>query len=177
LHDVGKIAVPDAILRKPGKLTRDEQEIMRAHCERGYEMLCTIPFLSDASEIVRAHHERFDGKGYPRGLRGSEIPMGARIFAVADALDAITSDRPYHHAGTFAAACEDIRRCSGSQFDPEVVEAFSKIDCATWTKVRARTMGEERCDVFLREVLLNLPDFSGLQDLVAGSFSGAVAVC
>jgi putative nucleotidyltransferase with HDIG domain len=175
LHDVGKIAVSDAILRKPGKLTADEQEIMRTHCERGYEMLCRIPFLSDASEIVRAHHERFDGKGYPRGLQGTEIPIGARIFAVADALDAITSDRPYHEAGTFASACEDIQRCSGTQFDPEVVEAFSKIDSETWIKVRARTMGEERCEVFLREVMLNLPDFSGLQDLVAGSFSGAQA--
>ena len=171
LHDVGKIAVPDSILLKPGKLTKREQEIMRTHCARGYEMLCRIPFLSDASEIVRAHHERFDGKGYPRGLRGSEIPIGARIFAVADTLDAITSHRSYHKARSFDSAREEIQNCSGTQFDPEVVEAFSKISTRRWQEVRAQTLGDERCDVFLREALLNLPDFTGLQDLVSGSFS------
>lgn len=173
LHDVGKIAVPDAILRKPSKLSAKEQEIMRTHCARGYEMLCRIPFLSEASEIVHAHHERFDGSGYPRALGRSEIPIGARIFAVADTLDAITSDRPYKKARTFAEAREDIQSCSGSQFDPQIVDAFMKITVETWLRVRAETMGEERCQVFLREVLFNLPDFSGLQDLIAGSFSGA----
>jgi putative nucleotidyltransferase with HDIG domain len=172
LHDVGKIAVPDAILRKPSRLSPKEQEIMRTHCARGYEMLCRIPFLSEASEIVHAHHERFDGSGYPRALRGDEIPIGARIFAVADTLDAITSDRPYKKARSFDEAREAIESCSGSQFDPVVVDAFMKISSETWLKVRAETMGEDRCHVFLREVLFNLPDFSGLQDLIAGSFSG-----
>lgn len=174
LHDVGKIAVPDAILRKPGKLSEHEQEIMRMHCEHGYEMLCRIPFLADASEIVLAHHEHFDGSGYPRGLRGKEIPLGARVFAIADSLDAITSDRPYHKAHTFAAAYEKIQDSSGTQFDPEVVDAFSEIPCDVWIKLRAETAGEE--SGFLREVLMNLPDFSSLQDLIAMSFSDALAV-
>src|SRR5882762_10188624 len=94
LHDIGKMAIPDAILRKPGALTEAETEIMREHCFRGYQMLKKIPFLSEASEIVYAHQERYDGTGYPRGLSGQNIPMGARIFSVADTLDAITSDRP-----------------------------------------------------------------------------------
>jgi putative nucleotidyltransferase with HDIG domain len=173
LHDVGKIAVPDAILRKPGKLSLHEQEIMRTHCERGYEMLCRIPFLADASEIVLAHHERFDGSGYPHGLRGKEIPLGARIFAIADSLDAITSDRPYHKAHTFAAAYKKIQDGSGTQFDPEIVDVFSNIRCDVWGELRAETTGEESS--FLREVLLNLPDFSCLQDLIATSFSDALA--
>src|SRR5437868_1976647 len=98
LHDIGKMAIPDAILRKPGALTDDEKAIMREHCYRGYQMLKKIPFLSEASEIVYAHQERFDGTGYPRGLSGQNIPLGARIFSIADTLDAITSDRPYRVA-------------------------------------------------------------------------------
>ena len=94
LHDIGKIATPDAILLKPGKLTPEETTIMREHCTRGYEMVHKIPFLREAAEIVYAHQESFDGTGYPRGLRGEAIPLGARIFAVADTLDAITSDSP-----------------------------------------------------------------------------------
>jgi HD-GYP domain-containing protein (c-di-GMP phosphodiesterase class II) len=175
LHDVGKIAIPDAILRKPGKLSMEEQEIMRTHCARGYEMLCRIPFLADASEIVLTHHERFDGDGYPRGLRGTDIPLGARVFAVADALDAITSDRPYRKADTFAAACESIHSCSGAQFDPSVVAAFSKITYDVWLKLRAETVGDDKGHVVLREVFLNLPDFSNLQNLIAMSFSDAYA--
>src|SRR5580698_1144287 len=118
LHDIGKIATPDSILLKPGRLNAEEMSIMREHCERGYEMVRKIPFLREASEIVYAHQERFDGSGYPRGLRGNEIPLGARIFALADTLDAMTSDRPYRRGTTFAAATEEIVRCSGSQFDP-----------------------------------------------------------
>jgi len=175
LHDVGKIAVPDAILRKPGKLTMEEQEIMRTHCMRGHEMLCRIPFLADASEIVLAHHEHFDGSGYPRGLRGSGIPFGARIFAVADSLDAITSNRPYHNAQTFTAAREEIQTRSGAQFDPDVVEAFTKVPSDVWSTLRAETIGGERDHSVLREVLSNLPDLSGLQDLIAMSFSDAQA--
>src|SRR5437763_15894631 len=120
LHDIGKMAIPDAILRKPGALTPEETEIMREHCFRGYQMLKKIPFLAEASEIVYAHQERYDGTGYPRNLKGHDIPLGARIFSVADTLDAMTSDRPYRSAQTIAAAREEIHRFSARQFDPEV---------------------------------------------------------
>jgi putative nucleotidyltransferase with HDIG domain len=101
LHDIGKIATPDSILLKPGKLSDQEMAIMKEHCERGYQMMRKIPFLREAAEIVYAHQERFDGTGYPRGLRGEEIPLGARIFAIADSLDAMTSDRSYRKGTTF----------------------------------------------------------------------------
>jgi putative nucleotidyltransferase with HDIG domain len=137
LHDIGKIAIPDAILLKPGKLDADEMSIMREHCGRGYEMVRKIPFLRDAAEIVYAHQERFDGKGYPRGLRGNEIPLGARIFAIADTLDAMTSDRPYRKGTSFAVAREEIARCSGGQFDPSIVDVFLDIPSDSWTGLRA----------------------------------------
>jgi cyclic di-GMP phosphodiesterase len=124
LHDIGKMAIPDSILRKPGPLTDDEKKIMRKHCEIGYNMLIRIPFLRDAAEIVLSHQEFFDGTGYPRGLKGEEIPLGARIFAVAETLDTIISDQPYRRALPLSHAREEIRRCSGSQFDPKVVEVF-----------------------------------------------------
>jgi putative nucleotidyltransferase with HDIG domain len=137
LHDIGKIATPDSILLKPGKLDAEEMSIMREHCERGYEMVRKIPFLREAAEIVYAHQERFDGSGYPRGLRGKEIPLGARIFAIADALDAMTSDRPYRKGTTFEAASEEIVRCSGGQFDPQIVEVFLAIPAESWVQRRA----------------------------------------
>jgi putative nucleotidyltransferase with HDIG domain len=124
LHDIGKMAIPDSILRKPGPLDDAEKRKMREHCEIGYNMLIRIPFLRDAAEIVLSHQEFFDGTGYPRGLKGEEIPLGARIFAVADALDTMISDQPYRRALPLSRAREEIRRCSGSQFDPEVVEVF-----------------------------------------------------
>src|SRR5512133_1865866 len=124
LHDIGKMAIPDAILRKPGALTEDEKAIMREHCYRGYQMLKKIPFLTEAAEIVYAHQECYDGSGYPRGLKGEEIPLGARIFSIADTLDAITSDRPYRAAQSIAAARAEIQRWSGRQFDPSIVEIF-----------------------------------------------------
>jgi putative nucleotidyltransferase with HDIG domain len=127
LHDIGKIAIPDRILLKPGKLDDKEKEIMREHCYHGYQMLKKIPFLKDACEIVYSHQEHFDGSGYPRGLKGAEIPLGARIFSVADTLDAIISDRPYRAARSLAEARREIQAWSGRQFDPEVVEIFSKI--------------------------------------------------
>lgn len=127
LHDIGKMAIPDNILLKPGKLNDSEKEIMREHCYRGYQMLKKIPFLVEACEIVYSHQEHFDGKGYPRGLKGSEIPLGARIFSVADTLDAIISDRPYRPARTLAQARDEIKAWTGRQFDPEVVEVFMKI--------------------------------------------------
>jgi len=136
LHDIGKMAIPDAILRKPGALSPDEVTIMREHCYHGYKMLKRIPFLQEASEIVYSHQERFDGTGYPRGLKNEEIPLGARIFAVADTLDAITSDRPYRPAQSLTAAREEIKRWSGRQFDPEVVTTFLTIPDSIWEELR-----------------------------------------
>ncbi|MCL5288849.1 MAG: response regulator [Acidobacteria bacterium] len=124
LHDIGKIGIPDAILLKPGPLTPEENRIMRTHVEIGYEMLREIPFLRPAAEIVHAHHECFDGSGYPLGLKGEEIPRGARVFAVADTVDAIISDRPYRKARSFEQARKEIVRCAGSQFDSAVVSVF-----------------------------------------------------
>jgi len=136
LHDIGKMAIPDGILRKPGPLTDDEKQIMRTHCEIGYNMLIRIPFLRDAAEIVLAHQEFFDGSGYPRGLKGDQIPLGARIFTIADSLDAMISDRPYRKALPMGHAREEIRRCSGTQFDPRVVEVFSTIPEEHWIDLR-----------------------------------------
>jgi putative nucleotidyltransferase with HDIG domain len=144
LHDIGKMAIPDEILRKPGKLTPEEQEVMREHCARGYQMLRKIPFLSEAAEIVFSHQEHYDGSGYPSGLHGAEIPVGARIFAIADTLDAITSDRPYRVARTFDAAREEILRCSGTQFDPAVVEVYLRIPNELWLELRTEITGQNR---------------------------------
>jgi putative nucleotidyltransferase with HDIG domain len=136
LHDIGKISTPDEVLLKPGKLDPRETEIMREHCERGYEMVRKIPFLREASEIVFAHQESFDGSGYPRGLAGEEIPLGARIFAIADTMDAITSDRPYRKGRSFAEARAEISRCSGKQFDPQIVEVFLRVPLQRWSDLR-----------------------------------------
>jgi putative nucleotidyltransferase with HDIG domain len=127
LHDIGKMAIPDRILLKPGKLDEEEKVIMREHCYHGYQMLKKIPFLAEACEIVYSHQEHFDGSGYPRGLKGTEIPLGARIFSVADTLDAIISDRPYRPARSLGEARKEIQDWSGRQFDPEVVEVFLKM--------------------------------------------------
>jgi HD-GYP domain-containing protein (c-di-GMP phosphodiesterase class II) len=125
LHDLGKIGIPDAVLLKPGPLSGDEQALMRAHPEKGYAILENVPYMREATEIVLAHEERFDGSGYPRGLEGEAIPLGARLFAVIDTLDAMTSDRPYRPGLPFDAARDEIRRFAGTQFDPAAVEAFS----------------------------------------------------
>jgi putative nucleotidyltransferase with HDIG domain len=144
LHDIGKMAIPDEILRKPGKLTPEEQELMREHCSRGYDMLRKIPFLAGAAEIVFCHQEHYDGSGYPNRLSGREIPIGARIFAIADALDAITSDRPYRQTRGFAEAREEILHCSGTQFDPAVVEVFLKIPDEIWQELRSEISGQNK---------------------------------
>ena len=136
LHDIGKMAIPDAILRKPGKLTPDEILIMQEHCYHGYEILKKIPFLGEAAEIVYAHQERYDGTGYPRGLKGEQIPLGARMFSVADTLDAITSDRPYRPAQSLTAARIEIEKWSGKQFDPAVVKVFLEMDETIWPDLR-----------------------------------------
>jgi putative nucleotidyltransferase with HDIG domain len=136
LHDIGKIGIPDSILLKPGPLTDDERSVMETHVGVGHSLLKHIAFLAGAAEIVQTHHERFDGSGYPQGLAGADIPLGARIFTVADTLDAMTSDRPYRRALPFAVAREEIVRESGKQFDPEVVSAFLSIDEGTWGELR-----------------------------------------
>jgi HD-GYP domain-containing protein (c-di-GMP phosphodiesterase class II) len=138
LHDVGKIGVSDAILRKPGKLDPEEWEEMKLHPEMGYRMLKHIRFLKPALEIVHCHQERWDGSGYPRGLKGDEIPLGARIFSAVDTFDAMTSDRPYRAALSIQAARDEIDRYKGIQFDPRVAEAFLAIDERVWCEVRER---------------------------------------
>ena len=136
LHDVGKMAIPDAILRKPSRLTPEEQMLMREHALLGYKMLRKITFLREAANIVYCHQERYDGSGYPRGLKGDQIPLGARIFAVADTFDAITSDRPYRAAQSISSARREIQKHSGHQFDPLVVDTFMSIPESLWENLR-----------------------------------------
>jgi putative nucleotidyltransferase with HDIG domain len=138
LHDVGKMAIPDAILRKPGRLSPEEQEIMKQHPLLGYQILKKIPFLHEAADIVYSHQERFDGSGYPRGLKGDQIPLGARIFAVADTFDAVTSDRPYRAAQSMPSGRREIERQSGKQFDPEIVKVFQSIPERIWRELRSQ---------------------------------------
>lgn len=137
LHDIGKIGIPDSILLKEGKLTSEERTVMQTHARIGYELVARIPFLAAASEIVLAHQERYDGTGYPQGLMGEEIPLGARIFSVADTLDAMTSDRPYRKALSFAQAREEISNESGRQFDPDIVRVFLSLPEESWMKIRS----------------------------------------
>jgi putative nucleotidyltransferase with HDIG domain len=132
LHDIGKMAIPDAILRKPGPLSSEEFMRMRKHCYHGYHILKKVPFLEEAAKIVYAHHESYDGTGYPRRLKGDEIPLGARFVAVANTLDAVTSDQPYRKARSLAEAREEIKRWSGRQFDPDVVRAFLSMPDKIW---------------------------------------------
>jgi len=139
LHDIGKIAVADAILLKPGKLTEEEWVQMRRHVMAGVQILYRIPFLKPAAPIVQHHHERYDGKGYPHGVAGEQIPLGARIFAVADTLDAMISDRPYRKALPISAARDEIRRFSGTQFDPRVVEVFLQQPESLWRELHDKT--------------------------------------
>lgn len=127
LHDVGKIAIPDGILRKPDRLTEQEWETMRTHPRSGFDILEAVEFLAPAAEMVYSHHERYDGRGYPRGISGEQIPLGARIFMIADAFDAMTSDRVYRAAMPAEEALAEILRHSGSQFDPTAVRAFLSV--------------------------------------------------
>ena len=141
LHDIGKLGVPDDILLKPGPLTADERTLMQQHVQIGFELVKGIPFLVDAAEIILTHHERHDGSGYPRGLKAEEIPPGARIFAVADSFDAITSDRPYRRASPFDAGRETIRREADRLFHPEIVSVFSSIPAETWSTMARKQIG------------------------------------
>jgi len=142
LHDIGKMAVPDHILHKPGKLTEDEMAIMREHCYLGYKILSRIPFLAEAAEIVYAHQERYDGLGYPRGLKGEEIPLGARIFAIADTLDAMRSKRDYRDAQSIEAARNEIELWSGRQFDPQIAKVFLEMPDNIWEDLRKDIDGQ-----------------------------------
>jgi HD-GYP domain-containing protein (c-di-GMP phosphodiesterase class II) len=126
LHDIGKIGVPDAILLKQGKLSDQEWQVMRQHPDQGHDIVKKLPLLAMAGEIVLCHEERFDGSGYPSGLKGDQIPLAARLFAVIDTLDAMTFDRPYRKALPFDVAKAEIERMAGSQFDPKVVQTFLK---------------------------------------------------
>jgi response regulator RpfG family c-di-GMP phosphodiesterase len=139
LHDIGKLAIPDAILLKPGPLTDEERAIMQRHAQIGYDLVKGIPFLADAAEIIFAHHERCDGSGYPRGLETQEIPIGARIFAVADTFDAMTSDRPYRRALPFEASRKVIEQGAGKHYDPQVAGVFLGIPDETWEVIRRET--------------------------------------
>ncbi len=141
LHDIGKIGTPDAILLKPGKLTPEERKIMEQHALRGFELVSEIEFLHEAAQIVYSHQERYDGKGYPRQLAGDSIPLGARIFAVADTFDAMTSDRPYRKALSLEAALAEIHKESGRQFDPAVVNVLEGIPAGVWDNIRNEVSG------------------------------------
>jgi HD-GYP domain-containing protein (c-di-GMP phosphodiesterase class II) len=136
LHDVGKVAVPDAILFKPGPLTPEERALMVRHPQIGSEILRHIDFLDEAKVVVLHHHERWDGEGYPDGLAGEAIPLQARVFAVADALDALTTDRPYRPACGWAEARQVIRAESGSQFDPAIVAAYETLPDEVFVRIR-----------------------------------------
>ncbi len=136
LHDIGKVAVPDAVLFKPHPLDRPERSLMERHAMIGWEILREVHWLGDAKLVVRHHHERWDGAGYPDGLAGEAIPPAARAFAVADTLDALTTDRPYRRAASLAHAREVIATESGSQFDPAVVAALDALPDATLTELR-----------------------------------------
>jgi HD-GYP domain-containing protein (c-di-GMP phosphodiesterase class II) len=127
LHDMGKLGIPDAILQKPDKLTDEEWKIMRKHPQFAYDMLSRVEYLKAALDIPYCHHEKWDGSGYPRGLKGEEIPVAARIFAVVDVWDALTSDRPYRAAWSKEDTVAYIREQSGKHFDPQIVELFFKV--------------------------------------------------
>lgn len=138
LHDIGKIGVPDAILLKPGPLTDSEWSELRTHPEKGFHLISQIPAMAEAADIILCHEERYDGKGYPRGLRGDQIPLGARLFMVIDTLDAMTSDRAYRQGASFDVAKTEIVRMKGSQFDPQAVDAFNAEEAVLRDMVSAK---------------------------------------
>lgn len=140
LHDAGKIGVSDAVLLKQGELNADEWEEMRTHSEKGHRIVSQIPGMGAAAEMILCHEERFDGSGYPRGLRGEQICLGARLFALIDTLDAITSDRSYRKASSFELACDEIVRMSGTQFDPLAVQVFLAEETTLREMVTAKCM-------------------------------------
>jgi len=136
LHDIGKIGIAEFILRKDGPLTSEEKEVVMEHPLLGYQMIGEVDFLKKAAEVVLYHHERYDGTGYPFGLSGEEIPLGARIFALADTLDAITSDRPYRKGETFDVAWREIEKGRETQFDPQLTDIFQSIPLEKWQDIK-----------------------------------------
>ncbi len=152
LHDIGKIGVPDSVLRKPAQLTMEEWVQMKKHVEYGYSMLKGIPFLKDASFLVLHHQEKYDGTGYPQGLKRDEIVLSARIFALADTYDSMTTDRPYRKALPDMDAREEILRCRNSQFDPVVVDTFFKIPEVQWSKIKEDVAGMKTDNIIFRNL-------------------------
>jgi len=144
LHDVGMIALPDAILRKPKRLSPEEQAIMQQHPLLGYRILRKNRFLQETADVVYSHQECFDGSGYPRGLKGEQIPLGARILAIADAFDVMTSDRPYRAAQSIPSGKREIARQSGKQFDPEIVNVFLALPEQIWRELRSEIEARPR---------------------------------
>ena len=153
LHDIGKIGVPDAILRKPSKLTEEEWVEMRKHPAHGQQILGGIEFLNGAALVVSQHHEKFDGSGYPLNLRGEEIDLNARIFAVADAFDAITSDRVYRKGKSYDAAANELNEWAGRQFDPSIVEAFHRVPREDWEELRRKSLCKTEEDAMESEAI------------------------
>jgi putative nucleotidyltransferase with HDIG domain len=139
LHDAGKMAIPDAILKKPGPLAPKEWDVIRRHPALGYGLVRDVKLVREVGNIILCHHEHYDGTGYPRSLKGDEIPIEARIFAVADTLDAVTSHRPYRPPRDFQAARLELEANAGRQFDPRIVEVFDRMDLVVWEKIRFET--------------------------------------
>lgn len=156
LHDIGKIGVPDAILRKPAKLNEDEWAKMKLHPLHGQKILRSIRFLEGAACVVGQHHERWDGEGYPNGLRGEEIDLGARIFAVVDAFDAMISDRVYRRGRPYDEALAELEKCAGTQFDPLVIDAFRAIPREDWEILRRRSLMDKKESTSYQTVVAEL---------------------
>lgn len=153
LHDIGKIGVPDLILRKPAKLTPDEWVLMREHPRHGQQILRGIAFLEGAARVVAQHHEKWDGTGYPLGLRGEEIDVCARIFSVADAFDAITSNRVYRKGKPYQAAAEELDEWAGKQFDPQVVQAFHLVPQQDWQELHEQSLMKKEDELEVRRMV------------------------
>jgi putative nucleotidyltransferase with HDIG domain len=153
LHDIGKIGVPDSILRKPAKLTDDEWVLMRQHPVHGQQILRGIEFLEGAARVVAQHHEKWDGSGYPLGLSGDDIDLCARIFSVADAFDAMTSDRVYRKGKPYQAAAQELDDWSGKQFDPKVVEAFHRVPKEDWDELHERSLIKKEDPLDVRRMI------------------------
>jgi len=164
LHDIGKIGVPDSILRKPAKLTEEEWVRMREHPLHGQQILRGIEFLEGAARVVAQHHEKWDGTGYPLGLRREEIDINARIFAVADAFDAITSDRVYRRGKPYEAAAQELDDWAGRQFDPKIVEAFHRVPKSDWEELHRQSLMPKPDQFDVRQVMRMME--SGLEAAV-----------
>jgi HD-GYP domain-containing protein (c-di-GMP phosphodiesterase class II) len=160
LHDIGKIGIPDELLRKPDKLTESEWVLMRKHPEIGYRILKRIKFLEKAAELVLHHHERYDGTGYPGHLKSDEINLGARIFAIADSLECLTSDRPFQAAISFESARKEIARLAGTQLDPKIVKEFLKIPVEEWAAIRKEVAASAGRSEILSDETMDLPQLN-----------------